>query len=286
MPAISRIWARSALISAGLQTQQVKLEPGRLVSAIGLLIPQCRPGRTTKTPRLQGNLSRRSRSYGHSMGVNTPARKSALVPALTMCPGCPVDVAHRQADRRSAAGPPATDTGALIAGSSVAAVLAGARIEGASLGRDGGQAERGDDEQHQSDGGRMRCAGQGQGRNQAQDRDGRAQPERPSRPPPAPTARARARTWWLRRRARRRGQPARAGSGSAAVALAAAAGLRPGGRRRRGGVPRWRWRRDGALRRRPAVTRRPGPDAPVTSRRGPASVSYTHLRAHETVLDL
>ena len=55
-----------------------KLEPGRLVSAIGLLIPQCRPGRTTKTPRLQGNLSRRSRSYGHSMGVNTPARKSAL----------------------------------------------------------------------------------------------------------------------------------------------------------------------------------------------------------------
>src|SRR5664280_1223619 len=56
-----------------------KLEPGRLVSAIGLLIPQCRPGRTTKTPRLQGNLSRRSRSYGHSMGVNTPARKSALV---------------------------------------------------------------------------------------------------------------------------------------------------------------------------------------------------------------
>src|SRR5674536_191008 len=58
-----------------------KLEPGRLVSAIGLLIPQCRPGRTTKTPRLQGNLSRRSRSYGHSMGVNTPARKSALVEA-------------------------------------------------------------------------------------------------------------------------------------------------------------------------------------------------------------
>src|SRR5665648_666022 len=56
-----------------------KLEPGRLVSAIGLLIPQRRPGRTTKTPRLQGNLSRRSRSYGHSMGVNTPARKSALV---------------------------------------------------------------------------------------------------------------------------------------------------------------------------------------------------------------
>src|SRR5664279_607509 len=56
-----------------------KLEPGRLVSAIGLLIPQCRPGRTTKTPRLQGNLSRRSRSYGHSMGVNTPARKSALM---------------------------------------------------------------------------------------------------------------------------------------------------------------------------------------------------------------
>src|SRR5450759_4811217 len=77
MPVISRIWARSALISAGLQPQQ-KLEPGRLVSAIGLLIPQCRPGRTTKTPRLQGNLSRRSRSYGHSMGVNTPARKSAL----------------------------------------------------------------------------------------------------------------------------------------------------------------------------------------------------------------
>src|SRR5664280_1889922 len=79
MPAISRIWAGSALISAGLQPQQGKLEPGRLVSAIGLLIPQCRPGRTTKTPRLQGNLSRRSRSYGHSMGVNTPARKSALV---------------------------------------------------------------------------------------------------------------------------------------------------------------------------------------------------------------
>src|SRR5664280_1186565 len=78
MPVISRIWARSALISAGLQPQQEKLEPGRLVSAIGLLIPQCRPGRTTKTPRLQGNLSRRSRSYGHSMGVNTPARKSAL----------------------------------------------------------------------------------------------------------------------------------------------------------------------------------------------------------------
>ena len=78
MPAISRIWAGSALISAGLQPQQEKLEPGRLVSAIGLLIPQCRPGRTTKTPRLQGNLSRRSRSYGHSMGVNTPARKSAL----------------------------------------------------------------------------------------------------------------------------------------------------------------------------------------------------------------
>src|SRR5664279_2792212 len=79
MPAISRIWAGSALIGAGLQPQQGKLEPGRLVSAIGLLIPQCRPGRTTKTPRLQGNLSRRSRSYGHSMGVNTPARKSALV---------------------------------------------------------------------------------------------------------------------------------------------------------------------------------------------------------------
>jgi hypothetical protein len=78
MPVISRIWARSALISAGLQPQQEKLEPGRLVSAIGLLILQCRPGRTTKTPRLQGNLSRRSRSYGHSMGVNTPARKSAL----------------------------------------------------------------------------------------------------------------------------------------------------------------------------------------------------------------
>src|SRR5664280_837935 len=78
MPAISRIWAGSALISAGLQPQQGNLEPGRLVSAIGLLIPQCRPGRTTKTPRLQGNLSRRSRSYGHSMGVNTPARKSAL----------------------------------------------------------------------------------------------------------------------------------------------------------------------------------------------------------------
>src|SRR5664279_962072 len=78
MPAISRIWAGSALIGAGLQPQQGKLEPGRLVSAIGLLIPQCRPGRTTKTPRLQGNLSRRSRSYGHSMGVNTPARKSAL----------------------------------------------------------------------------------------------------------------------------------------------------------------------------------------------------------------
>src|SRR5664280_2144185 len=84
MPAISRIWAGSALISAGLQPQQGNLEPGRLVSAIGLLIPQCRPGRTTKTPRLQGNLSRRSRSYGHSMGVNTPARKSAL---STSCPG-------------------------------------------------------------------------------------------------------------------------------------------------------------------------------------------------------
>src|SRR5664280_80483 len=55
-----------------------KLEPGRLVSAIGLLIPQCRPGRTTKTPRLQGNLSRRSRSYGHSMGVNTPRNGFAL----------------------------------------------------------------------------------------------------------------------------------------------------------------------------------------------------------------
>src|SRR5664279_748374 len=82
MPAISRIWAGSALIGAGLQPQQGKLEPGRLVSAIGLLIPQCRPGRTTKTPRLQGNLSRRSRSYGHSMGVNTPARKSALVRGL------------------------------------------------------------------------------------------------------------------------------------------------------------------------------------------------------------
>src|SRR5664280_239873 len=81
MPAISRIWAGSALISAGLQPQQGNLEPGRLVSAIGLLIPQCRPGRTTKTPRLQGNLSRRSRSYGHSMGVNTPARKSALATA-------------------------------------------------------------------------------------------------------------------------------------------------------------------------------------------------------------
>src|SRR5450759_1704213 len=63
-----------------------KLEPGRLVSAIGLLIPQCRPGRTTKTPRLQGNLSRRSRSYGHSMGVNTPARKSALM-TLSVPPG-------------------------------------------------------------------------------------------------------------------------------------------------------------------------------------------------------
>src|SRR5664280_1059019 len=62
-----------------------KLEPGRLVSAIGLLIPQCRPGRTTKTPRLQGNLSRRSRSYGHSMGVNTPARKSALGLARVEC---------------------------------------------------------------------------------------------------------------------------------------------------------------------------------------------------------
>src|SRR5450759_4234227 len=61
-----------------------KLEPGRLVSAIGLLIPQCRPGRTTKTPRLQGNLSRRSRSYGHSMGVNTPARKSALALAMIL----------------------------------------------------------------------------------------------------------------------------------------------------------------------------------------------------------
>jgi hypothetical protein len=130
-----------------------------------------------------------------------------------MCPGCQLDVAHRQADRRSAAGPPATDSGALIAASSVAAVLAGAHIKGASLGRDGGQAERGDDEQHQSDSGWMRYAGQGQGRNQAQDRDGRAQPERPSRPPPVPTARARARTWWLRRRARRRGQPAPADPG-------------------------------------------------------------------------
>src|SRR5664279_3221244 len=55
-----------------------KLEPGRLVSAIGLLIPQCRPGRTTKTPRLQGNLSRRSRSYGHSNG-RSPARLSRCV---------------------------------------------------------------------------------------------------------------------------------------------------------------------------------------------------------------
>src|SRR5664279_141151 len=92
MPVISRIWARSALISAGLQPQQGKLEPGRLVSAIGLLIPQCRPGRTTKTPRLQGNLSRRSRSYGHSMGVNTPARKSALAIAFQLdviCGGAP-----------------------------------------------------------------------------------------------------------------------------------------------------------------------------------------------------
>src|SRR5450759_2198937 len=65
-----------------------KLEPGRLVSAIGLLIPQCRPGRTTKTPRLQGNLSRRSRSYGHSMGVNTPARNFQGAPFGPSVAGC------------------------------------------------------------------------------------------------------------------------------------------------------------------------------------------------------
>src|SRR5664280_2604578 len=76
-----------------------KLEPGRLVSAIGLLIPQCRPGRTTKTPRLQGNLSRRSRSYGHSMGVNTPARKSALVSRkrVVLIP-CDISVACRSVE--------------------------------------------------------------------------------------------------------------------------------------------------------------------------------------------
>src|SRR5674536_181695 len=64
------------------------MEPGLLVSAIGLLLPKCRPGRTTKTPRLQGNLSRRSRSYGHSMGVNTPARKSALAPVAVAAERC------------------------------------------------------------------------------------------------------------------------------------------------------------------------------------------------------
>src|SRR5450756_140577 len=98
MPVISRIWARSALISAGLQPQQGKLEPGRLVSAIGLLIPQCRPGRTTKTPRLQGYLSRRSRSYGHSMGVNTPARKSALERQGTVDEGVPRHRTHDAVD--------------------------------------------------------------------------------------------------------------------------------------------------------------------------------------------
>lgn len=76
-----------------------KLEPGRLVSAIGLLIPQCRPGRTTKTPRLQGNLSRRSRSYGHSMGVNTPARKSALVVDDVLTTGASMQTERMYGDR-------------------------------------------------------------------------------------------------------------------------------------------------------------------------------------------
>src|SRR5665811_1402616 len=80
-----------------------KLEPGRLVSAIGLLIPQCRPGRTTKTPRLQGNLSRRSRSYGHSMGVNTPARKSALAPSVEHSTGSNNAVHQFQRRNRAAA---------------------------------------------------------------------------------------------------------------------------------------------------------------------------------------
>src|SRR5664279_1998508 len=82
MPAISRIWARSALISAGLQPQQANWNPGDWSAQLAYSSRSAaRDGRPT--PRLQGNLSRRSRSYGHSMGVNTPARKSAL--ALHRC---------------------------------------------------------------------------------------------------------------------------------------------------------------------------------------------------------
>src|SRR5664280_1469100 len=104
---------RRASVTAG------KLEPGRLVSAIGLLIPQCRPGRTTKTPRLQGNLSRRSRSYGHSMGVNTPARKSALVPGVFgMVTYLALYPALKHLDRALAA------LGAVVGGSASALTLA------------------------------------------------------------------------------------------------------------------------------------------------------------------
>src|SRR5664280_1420335 len=78
MPVISRIWARSALISAGLQPQQENWNPGDWSAQLAYSSRSAaRDGRPT--PRLQGNLSRRSRSYGHSMGVNTPARKSALM---------------------------------------------------------------------------------------------------------------------------------------------------------------------------------------------------------------
>src|SRR5664280_262275 len=78
MPAISRIWARSALISAGLQPQQENWNPGDWSAQLAYSSRSAaRDGRPT--PRLQGNSSRRNRSYGHSMGVNTPARKSALV---------------------------------------------------------------------------------------------------------------------------------------------------------------------------------------------------------------
>src|SRR5664280_3870772 len=79
MPVISRIWARSALISAGLQPQQ---ETG--TRATGQrnwpTYPAVPPGTDDQNSTPAGNLSRRSRSYGHSMGVNAPARKSALVP--------------------------------------------------------------------------------------------------------------------------------------------------------------------------------------------------------------
>src|SRR5450759_5222331 len=78
MPDISRIWARSALISAGLQPQQENWNPGDWSAQLAYSSRSAARDGRPKTPRLQGNLSRRSRSYGHSMGVNTPARKSAL----------------------------------------------------------------------------------------------------------------------------------------------------------------------------------------------------------------